>query len=566
MRGPQYGAIMASHLTAILQCCGLSATGDRHQCDAILRPSFPVHKGREQNRSIDTVGAVLQGVIPRRAAISSLLAVIPLTCGCTHLGQWWQNGLKVGPNYMPPGAPVADTWIDAGHASLSTNPLDEISWWTVFHDPELNRLVDMAWQQNLDLRAAGARIVEARARRSIAVGNLFPQSQTAVSAFAHGQISRNIGLPLPNPLNVWADGFNASWELDFWGRFRRSIEAAEANTGAAAEDYSDAAVMMVSEVARNYVQLRTFEQRLVFARENVEIQRKSLGIAEARFEQGTTTELDVRQAKATLAQTQSTIPPLEAGRRQAANQLCILLGMPVTDLATQLGAAPIPDAAAELAIGIPADLLCRRPDVRKAERQVAAQSAQIGVAEADFYPQVGVTGFIGYASHDLSTLFDRSSFLSFILPTLQWKILNYGRIVNNVRAQNALLCAATLTYQKTALTAGREVEDALVQFIQAKLQARFLEESVFESRRAVQLVLEQFEGGVVDYNRVFTTQTQLVTQQDQLGSARGNIALSLILVYKALGGGWELNGDGRGKVTIIDSINNEGVPPTPVNE
>jgi outer membrane protein TolC len=143
--------------------------------------------------------------------------------------------------------------------------------------------------------------------------------------------------------------------------------------------------------------------------------------------------------------------------------------------------------------------------------------------------------------------------------------LNYGRIVNNVRVQNALLCAATLTYQKTVLTAGREVEDALVQFIQAKLQARFLEESVSESQRAVQLVLEQFEGGVVDYNRVFTTQTQLVTQQDQLGSARGNIALSLILVYKALGGGWELNG-GRGKVAILDPINSEGVPPTPVNE
>ena len=554
---------MASDLTAILYFCGLSAIRhDGRSASSLSKPNFETKGAAAKPERVGDLGQIL----PRRAAISRVLAVVPFACGCTHLDHWWHNGFKVGPNYAPPSAPVADTWIDAGHVNLKAGPVDEISWWTVFRDPELNRLVDMAWQQNLDLRAAGARIVEARARRSIAVGNLFPQSQTAVSAFAHGQISRNLGLPLPNPLNVWADGFNASWELDFWGRFRRSIESAEANAAAAAEDYGDAAVMMVSEVARNYVQLRTFEQRLVFARANTEIQRKSLGIAQARFEEGTTTELDVRQAKSTLAQTQSTIPPLEAGRRQAANQLCILLGMPVTDLTGQLGSGPIPDAPAELAVGIPADLLCRRPDVRKAERQVAAQSAQIGVAEADFYPQIGVTGFIGYASHDLSTLFDRSSFLSFVLPTLQWKILNYGRIINNVRAQNALLCAATFTYQKTVLTAGREVEDALVQFIQAKLQAQFLEESVNESQRAVQLVVEQFQGGVVDYNRVFTTQTQLVTQQDQLGSARGTIALSLILVYKALGGGWELYGDGQGKVTIHEPPVAEPLPPTPAIE
>lgn len=555
---------MATQLTAILRVCGLSRIANR-RCPAILNHG---NSACAQSRvlstaAIDSIGPSISRVPAHGPVIPSLLVLFPLVCGCSQVGQWWQNGLKVGPSYVQPAAPIAEVWIDSGHAGIRSTPLDEISWWTVFRDPDLNRLVEMAWNQNLDLRAAGARIMEARARRSIAVGNLFPQSQTAISAFAHGQISKNLGLPLPNPLNVWADGFNASWELDFWGRFRRSIEAAEANAEAATEDYGAAAVMMVSEVARNYVQLRTFEQRLVFARENAEIQRKSVGIAETRFEQGASTELDVRQAKSTLAQTLSTIPPLEAGRRQAANQLCVLLGMPVNDLASQLAPAPIPDAPMELAVGIPAELLCRRPDVRKAERQVAAQSAQIGVAEADFYPQVGVTGFIGYASHDISTLFDRSSFLSFILPTLQWKILNYGRIKNNVRAQNALLCAATLTYQKTVLTAGREVEDALVQFIQAKQQARHLEESVAESQRAVQLVVEQFEGGVVDYNRVFTTQAQLVTLQDQLGSARGNIALSLILIYKALGGGWESHGEGQGTAVINEPVTNDAVPPTP---
>jgi len=465
--------------------------------------------------------------------------------GCTSLGQWWQNGLKVGPNYQEPGVAVASDWIDRDDPALKPGPAEDGNWWTAFNDPILNGLVDSARQQNLDLKTAGARIVEARAQRAISVGNLFPQSQRALSAYAHAQLSKNLNLPFPSSLNLWADGFNASWELDFWGRYRRTIEAADADLEAACESYGETMVMLLSEVATNYVQMRTFELRLQFARENVEIQKRSLGIAEARFAEGTSNELDMRQAKSTLAQTEATIPPLESGRRQAANQLCTLLGIPVTDLTRQLAPAPVPDAPPEIAVGIPADLVRRRPDVRRAERQVAAQSAQIGIAEADFYPRLGVTGFIGYAASDLRKVFDSSSFIGFILPTLQWNILNYGRIVNNVRAQDASLTAASLQYQQTVLKAGREVEDALVQFIQAKQQARHLEESVAQGQRAVELVVLQFEGGITDYNRVYTTQSQLVAQQDQLGTARGNIALSLIQVYKAIGGGWAAMSSGE---------------------
>lgn len=499
----------------------------------------------------------------RAVRLAALLAMFLSPSGCTSLGQWWQNGFKVGPNYEEPGAAVASDWVDQSDPSVSPGPVEDRAWWTVFNDPALNRLIETAYTQNLDLRTAGARILEARARRGVAVGNLFPQSQTALSAYAHAQISKNLGLPLPSPLNVWADGFNASWELDFWGRYRRNIEAADANLEAACESYGDALVLLLSEVATNYVRLRTFEQRLEFARQNVEIQKKSVGIAEARFEQGTTNELDVRQAKSTLAQTESTIPPLVAGRRQAANQLCILLGMPVTDLTRELGAAPIPTAPPQVAVGIPADLLRRRPDVRRAERLVAAQCAQIGIAEADFYPRLGVSGFIGYAANDVRTLFDGTSFTAFVLPTLQWNILNYGRILNNVRAQDALLQATTLQYQQSVLNAGREVEDALVQFIQAKQQARHLEDSVTHGQRAVELVLEQFEGGITDFNRVYTTQSQLVTQQDQLGAARGNIALYLIQVYKAIGGGWESFrcGDGLPALEPEAATAPEALPP-----
>ena len=518
--------------------CIAAERGDASRAPAVS--GYPATRGEAPNCApLNNSRNSPQRWIARRLGAPAVLMLVVTTCGCTSLGQWWQNGLKVGPNYQEPGVAVASDWIDHDDPGLKPGPAEDRAWWTAFNDPILNGLIESARQQNLDLQTAGARILEARAQRSVAVGNLFPQSQTAVSAFAHAQLGKNLNLPFPNILNVWADGFNASWELDFWGRFRRRIEAADADLEAACESYGDTLVLLLSEVARNYVQLRTFEQRLQYARENVEIQKKSLGIAEARFEEGTSNELDMRQARSTLAQTESTIPPLEAGRRQASNQLCTLLAIPVNDLASQLAAAPIPDAPPEIAIGIPADLVRRRPDVRRAERQVAAQSAQIGIAEADFYPRLGVTGFIGYAASDLRKVFDSSSFTGFILPTLQWNILNYGRIVNNVRAQDAAFTASSLQYQQTVLKAGREVEDALTQFIHAKRQAKFLEESVAEGQRAVELVIIQFEGGITDYNRVYTTQTQLVVQQDQLGTARGNIALSLIQVYKAIGGGWE---------------------------
>ncbi|MFN0053597.1 MAG: efflux transporter outer membrane subunit [Planctomycetales bacterium] len=474
------------------------------------------------------------------------LMILMLASGCTGIKQWAQNGFKVGPDHAPPAAPVAENWIDQGDPRVKNEPAQDRAWWTVFNDPTLNWLVATACQQNLDLQTAGARILEARARRNIAAGNLFPQSQTAVAGYAHAQLGKNLGLPLPNTLDIGAVGFNASWEFDFWGRYRRSIEAADANLGASNESYGETLVMVLAEVVTNYVQLRTFEQRLAFARENVEIQQKTLELAEARFAQGAGTELDERQARANLKQTESLIPPLEAGRRLASNRLCVLLGMPASDLAARLAPASIPQAPPEVAVGLPADLLCRRPDIRRAERQVAAQCAQIGIAQADLYPRLGVTGFLGYAANDLSDLFASDNFTSFIIPSLQWNILNYGRIVNNVAAQDAKLQAATLQYQQTVLTAGREVEDALVQFIQAQQQARRLEEGVTESRRSVELVVKQFEGGITDFNRVYTNQTQLVTQQDQLAATRGNIVLYLIQVYRALGGGWESFLEGQG--------------------
>jgi NodT family efflux transporter outer membrane factor (OMF) lipoprotein len=459
--------------------------------------------------------------------------------GCSGLQEWWHNGAKVGPNYAQPPAPVAPAWIEAGDPHLQNCPALDCGWWTAFGDPTLGNLINTAYRENLNLRIAGTRILEARAQRNIAAGNLFPQSQTAVVDYAHGQLSKNLSVPFGSKLDVWATGFNASWEPDFWGRFRRVIEASDATVDASIEGYRDALVLMLSEVATGYVQVRTYEQRLNYGRANVDIQTGSLRLAEERFRKGASSELDVRQARANLAQTESLLPGLEAGRRQASHRLAVLLGMPATDVASRFPPTGIPQPPAEISIGVPADLLRRRPDIGQAERQLAAESARVGVAQADFYPRVSLNGFLGYTAKDLNELYEPKSFTAIILPTVSWPILNYGRIVNGVRAEDARFQRAALEYQQTVLMAGQEVEDALTGFLQAQQQARRLEEEVEQLERAVGLATEQFVGGLTDFNRVYETQASLVNAKDQLALARGNIALNLIQAYKALGGGWE---------------------------
>lgn len=483
-------------------------------------------------------------MFPSRSSIrAASLAVILASAGCAGLRQWWQNGFKVGPNYHPPPPPVATYWIDADDPRVQSAPVDNVAWWTVFDDAVLNCLIANVHLQNLDLRAAATRILQARAQRDRVAGNLFPQFQQALAANPRARLSQNLGFPLgpfikPN-FNLWVTGFAASWEIDFWGRYRRAIESADADLDAAADGYKDALVLLLAETADNYVQARVFQQRLRFARRNVEIQRGSLELAQTRFEGGTATELDVRQARSSLAQTKALIPPLEVGLRQANNRLCLLLGMPPRDLLAEWEDAPIPAAPPSVAAGIPAELLRRRPDVRRAERQVAAQSAQIGVAASDLYPRLALFGFLGSTARDFKDLFAMKSFTGLLLPTFQWPILNYGRLRNNVRVQKALFQEKVLQYQQTVLSAGEEVENALVAFSRAWEQVRYLQDSVADAEGAVELAMIQYREGSVDFNRVYNLQAVLTTQQDQLAEAQGNIARQLIAVYKALGGGWE---------------------------
>lgn len=470
------------------------------------------------------------------------------------------SGCTVGPDFVRPDAPAEEEWIDSDVPQIKTEPADLTDWWKVFNDPVLDSLIETAYQQNLPLQIAGLRIMEARAQLGVAVGNQYPQLQQLSGSATAVEISDNA----PNALAAdkfnydFLLGFDAAWEMDFWGRFRRGVESAEANLLASYASYDDALVTLTAEVARAYVLIRTFEERIVIAQENVKIQKRSLEIAEARFDGGLVTELDVQQARALLNDTEATISRLRIGLRQARHGLSILLGIPPGELKNVLvESAPIPEAPPEVVVGIPTDMLRRRPDIRSAELQAAAQSARIGIAKADLYPQFSLTGSIGLQSSEqggipsrnanFSDLFDAESITYFVGPSLQWPILNYGRIKNRVRVQDARFQQLIVNYQNTVLNAYREVEDAMVGFLNSKEQVVFLSDSVKASKRSVDLSLIQYREGVVDYQRVLDTQRFLTQEQDLLKSVNGEVALNLIAMYKALGGGWQMR-EGKGFV------------------
>jgi NodT family efflux transporter outer membrane factor (OMF) lipoprotein len=457
----------------------------------------------------------------------------------------------VGPDYAPPAAPVAEDWID-GPAAPSAERDDSLTqWWTLFDDPALTALVEEALAQNLSLRSAGLRVLEARAVRGISVGEFFPQTQEAFGGIGGTATSANG--PLAQGDRFYSDasiGLQAAWELDFWGKFRRGIESSDAALLATVADYDTVLLSLVSDVATNYVLVRSFEERLALARSNVQLQRDTLDLTDVRLRAGAVSELDVATARALLATTEALIPQLEDGRRQTLAALSVLVGRTPSELTDVMGGAGVtPAPPAGIALGVPADLLRRRPDVRRAERFAAAASAQIGVAEADFYPAVSITGATGFLSSDISfsgqrsdldNIFDADSFQGFIGLSFSWPILNYGRIENNVRVRDAQFQQAVTEFQNTVLRAAAEVEAGLSSFLRNRERAAHLGTAVTAQQRAVEISLIQYRNGAIDFIRVNSAQTDLVTQQDQLATARAATAVGAISTFRALGGGWEV--------------------------
>lgn len=470
-------------------------------------------------------------------------------------------GCTVGPDFARPKTTVSPNWLDAGDQRVKTGPSGYRNWWKAFDDPALDRLIERAYRENLSLRSAGVRVLQARAQLGIAIGEIFPQTQQAIGSVQYNRTSDRsptaaAAAAAPggsaNSFDYWQSqiGVQASWELDFWGKFRRSIQSADASLLSTLADYDNALVTLTADVANSYITIRTAEERIRIARENVGTQEESLKIAEARFKYGTATQLDVEQARTSLLNTQATIPPLETQLRQARDALSVLLGMPPSDLSELLGgSAGIPVSPPQVVVGIPADLLRRRPDIRSAELQAAAQSAQIGVARADLFPAFSLTGnFLLLSttlnSFSLSDMWRWGARSVQAGPTVQWNIFNYGQITNNVRVQDARLQALLLTYQNAVLSAQQDVEDNLTAFLRNQDRAQLLAQSVTSARTAVALAVLQYRQGVTDFTTVLTAQQALLSQQDNLASTLGAISTSLVGVYRALGGGWEIR-EGR---------------------
>jgi len=457
----------------------------------------------------------------------------------------------IGPDYVKPTVQEPTEWLAKEEPKIKTDDIDYARWWSVFNDPALNRLVETAYHQNLNLQIAGLRVLQARAQLAIAIGDQYPQQQAGVFQYDYTKTSKNAPGTAAGDLNFnsLSLGFDAAWELDIWGKFRRNVQSSVGNLEASVAGYDDFLVTLTAEVARTYVLIRTNQERLDIARENEKIQRRSLEIAEARFKGGAVTELDVTQARSLLTSTQSTIPRFEQTLRQFKNALATLLGKLPGEIDALLeGPGVIPKVPAGAAVGIPAELLRRRPDIRLAERELAAQSALIGVAKADLYPHFQLFGSLGVYTTDagntqagggIGGVFDGDSFSFFGGTGIRWDILNYGRIKNRVRLQDALFEERLVAYENTVLQAAQEAEDGIVAFLRTQEQEKFLKESVDASKRSVDLSMLQYREGLVDYQRVLDTQRFLTDQQDIQTTVSGDVSLSLVAVYKALGGGWQ---------------------------
>ena len=463
----------------------------------------------------------------------------------------------VGPDYVRPDSPLGPDWYEEDRARYDSRAEQQVLWWQSLGDPALDALIDIAHAQNNSLKIAGLRVLESRAQLGIAMGNRYPQSQAVAGDATALRASKNAANTAAGDLEFtqFSVGVGASWEIDFWGKYRRGIEAADAAYLASIAGYDQVMVLVTAQVCQIYLAIRTLEEQLRITNENIVIQQRSFDIVNVQFKNGSTSELDVLQARTLLMSTRASVPELETQLQQAQNALSVLLGRPPSELGELLThVSAIPKVPTSLAIGLPADLLRRRPDVRQAEYIAMAQNASVGLAQANLYPSFSLTGSLGLVAagntettrtgnSGIGQLFDTDSLTYSFGPSFVWPFLNYDRIKNSVRVQDARLQQALIAYRDTVLLAAREVEDALVALDGAIEQEALLRETVANARRSTDVAQLRFNEGFADYQRVLNAQQALFTQQSRYVNNRSNIVRSFIELYLALGGGWEKRTD-----------------------
>lgn len=467
--------------------------------------------------------------------------------------------MRVGPDFAVPEVTTNAEWLtvlecegvfaerDAAVVSMEPVP---IAWWEGFKDPTLERLVRLVRERNISLHVAAYRIAEARAQLSAVIGDFYPYQElkgdytwTDPSKVSEYAPQPDTGESYPN-YQTTSLGLSASWEPDFWGKYSRLTEAAAATMQGSMADFNAAMASVTAEVATVYIQYRTLQKEKETLRRNINIQQENLRIATARYQFGATSELDVEQAKAQLSNTKAQLPAVLTSLTKASNALCTLLALPPSNMRMMLGHGSIPQFRDAVNVGIPADLLRRRPDVRKAEFEAMAACAQVGATKAELYPSFSLSGFVGFSASNvgafsISDIFGQG-FTAYGGPSFTWPIFNYGRIAKAVQAKGYAYDAALLSYRDTVLSAMADAENSMEAFLQSRAEVDAYEESSRAAEASLKLALVQYRDGATDFTTVLTAAETLVSTQQNLAKAQGSVGQGLVSLYRSLGGGWEV--------------------------
>lgn len=461
--------------------------------------------------------------------LASVLTAAAIVAGC-----------EVGPNYHPPRTPMPAQWEapPTTQASVTVQqPVEIEQWWTTFHDPELDSLIDRAVQSNLDLEAATERIRQARASIGVVSASLFPTAN-ATGSYSHSFSGHGQGSDL------WRAGLDAAWEIDVFGGIRRSVEAANASYQASIEDRRDVLVTLLGEVASDYILLRGFQQEIIISQENLQAQIHNASLTREKKQLGNVTDLDIVQADAQVASTTADIATLQTSEEQTVYALSVLLGLPPAALDEEFSQPQkVPAPPSFVPVGLPSELLRRRPDIRRAERQLAAATANIGVATADLFPRFSLTGNLSFSGAHLASLGDWANRFGSIGPSFTWPIFDAGRIWSNIEVQNAVQAQAYTTYKQTVLAALQEVEDDLVAYAREQQRRVALTDAVALNQRAVELSTRRYNQGLTDFLNVLDAERSLFSSQTALVQSDRTVGTDAVALYKALGGGWKIGDD-----------------------
>jgi multidrug efflux system outer membrane protein len=481
-----------------------------------------------------------------RCPLSILIAAITvlILAGCA----------AVGPDYArvePDAPPEWHTQLQGGLTPGLPEPETLANWWHALNDEELSSLEERAVNGNLDLKKARSRIREARALRGISKADLFPTLDASASATNYGSSENSTSI---NENKLYSAGFDAGWELDVFGGVRRSVEAAQADLEATQEDLYDVMVSLLAEVARNYVEVRTFQTALTVTESNITSQEETYELNRSRYQAGIINELAVQQSLYNLERTRSLIPALQTGLEAAKNRLAVLLGEKPGAVHGELAERkPIPIPPVTVAVGVPAEAMRRRPDIRRAERNLAAQTARIGVATADLYPKFHLMGTLGLESVSTGNFFTSNSRTWSTTPGVSWNIFQGGAIRQNIKVQSARQEQSLIQYESTVLNAQEEVENVLVAYAKEQRRMKSLAAATSAAQSAVQLAQDQYKVGLVDFSNVLDAQRSLLSFQDQLAQSNGAVTSNLIRLYKALGGGWKCTEPGAGTSNTLSN-------------